>query len=135
MFEYHMCITEQVRWFGGHSHITVETGSKNWKLHFQGGMEHISKCQIGLLKRAVVGVRQITMTLLFSVTHPVDVVEQRGLVGCGVLQHGHGDGLQQHTQGHGHAPVQQAQQQRHHQLSHTKRGEAFPLAQCPPHTQ
>lgn len=49
-------------------------------------------------------------------THPVDVVQQRGLVGCAVFHRRHGDGFQQQTQGNGHAPVQQAKQQRYHQL-------------------
>lgn len=30
-------------------------------------------------------------------THPVDVVQQWGLVGCAVLQRRHGDGFQQQT--------------------------------------
>lgn len=44
-------------------------------------------------------------------THPVDIIQQWGLVGCAVLQQRHGDGFQQQTQGNGHAPVQQAEQQ------------------------
>ncbi len=49
-------------------------------------------------------------------THSVDVVQQRCLVGCVVLQQRHGNGFQQQTQGHGHAPVQQAEEQGHDQL-------------------
>ena len=39
VFEYYMCISKQVGWLGGHSHITVETGNKNWKINFQGVIE------------------------------------------------------------------------------------------------
>lgn len=85
-------------------------------------------CKICMFQKILFQLRQImfvvTETFSFShlpvaseATYPVDVVQQWGLVGCAVLQRRHGDGFQQQTQGNGHAPVQQAEQQRHHQLT------------------
>lgn len=48
---------------------------------------------------------------LVNQTYPVDIVQQRGVAGGVAFRRRHGDGLQQQTQGDGHAPVQQAEQQ------------------------
>lgn len=52
-----------------------------------------------------------------SQTHLVNIIQQWGVAGGVAIQRRHGDGLQQQAQWDGHAPVQQAEQQRHHQLS------------------